>query len=105
MPTPPPSPADVDLEPPDRNEAVLICRGLASASSGPGGLTPLQDIVLSAVTNAMTGFEVVFDQLDPISPAEFARGMARRNEACVDDQSVTSLLVMTTRLATMAAAV
>lgn len=81
MPTPLPSPADVDLEPPDRDEAALICQGLVSASSGPGGLTPLQDVVLSAVTNAMTGFEVDFSQLDPITPADFARGMARRNEA------------------------
>ena len=81
MPTPFPSSSDTDLAPPGREEALLICRGLASASSGPGGLTPLQETVLSAITKAMTGFEVDFTQLDPITPVDFADGMARRDEA------------------------
>ena len=81
MPTPFPSSSDTDLAPPDRDEAVLICRGLASASSGPDGLAPLQGTVLSAITKAMTGFEVDFADLDPITPVDFADGLARRDEA------------------------
>ena len=81
MPTPFPSSSDTDLAPPGREEAVLICRGLASASSGPAGLTELQDTVLSAITKAMTGFEADVAHLDPITPVDFADGLARRDEA------------------------
>lgn len=81
MPTPLPSPGDTNLEPPERDEVVFISRGLASAVDAGDGLTELQTSVLCSLTTSMTGFEVDFTDLDPIDAADYADGLARRDES------------------------
>lgn len=80
MPVPLPAPDDALLRPPDRDEVELIARGIRSASMPAGGLTTLQHVLIRAITRSMTGFEVDPTQLDDISPAAFAAGLARRTE-------------------------
>lgn len=69
MPTPLPSPEHTDLEPPDDDEVQFISRGLKSACEPETGLTELQNVALMAVTKAMTGVDVDFDDLEPITAA------------------------------------
>jgi hypothetical protein len=45
------------------------------------GLTELQQLLIEAVTEAMTGFEVDASAMEPITADDFAAGLARRNEA------------------------
>lgn len=80
MSTPLPSPAETNLEPPEPDEVQFISRGLASAVRTGDRLTELQRRVFEAVTAAMTGFEVDFENLEPLTAAEFAEGLAKRNE-------------------------
>lgn len=81
MPTPLPHPDRTDLTRPDADEVRLIMRGLVSASSGPHGLTSLQASVLDAVTRSLTGHRIDPLTVEPIDPAEYAAGLAARNEA------------------------
>ena len=69
---------DVLLAPPDAAEVVTLGRGVVSAVTGPDGLTPLQDLVIRAMFHAMTGFDVDTASR-PITPAEFAAALHRRN--------------------------
>jgi hypothetical protein len=73
-------PDDVLLTPPDAAEVALLARGVVSAVSGPAGLMPLQDLLIRAMFHSMTGYDVDPGAAGPISAAEFARGLARRNE-------------------------
>ncbi len=79
MPTPLPTTDTVDLEPPTLEEVQHISRGLLSGAAGPDGVTKLQCTVLHALTRAMTGHTIDFSALEPISAADFAAGLARRN--------------------------
>lgn len=71
---------DVLLVPPDAAETALLARGIVSAVSGPAGLTPLQDLLIRAVFHSMTGYETDPAACEPVSAADFAAGLARRNE-------------------------
>lgn len=76
-----PSDTDVNLDPPDREEAEFISRGLAWASCARGELTELQRVVLEAVSESMTGYEIGFASLEPVTAQVFAEGLWRRDEA------------------------
>jgi hypothetical protein len=80
VPTPLPSPGDELLTPPDAAEVQLLAAGVTSAISSDDGLTPLQSVLLAAMFEAMTGHRPD-PTTAPISPAELANGLARRNEA------------------------
>lgn len=80
MPTPLPPAGTENLEPPDAEEVGFLSRGIASACRPDDGLTELQDLVLGALTHSMTGHQVDIATLEPITAADFARGLADRNE-------------------------
>lgn len=80
MPTSLPSPGTEDLDPPDAEQARFLSRGISSACRLDDGLTDLQALVLGALTRAMTGHSIDVASLPPITAAEFAEGLARRNE-------------------------
>jgi hypothetical protein len=71
---------DVLLTPPDAAETALLARGVVTAVSGPGGLTPLQELLIRAVFHSMTGYDVSPGGCERISALDFAAGLARRNE-------------------------
>lgn len=79
MPTPLPSPADTNLNPPEPDEVLFISRGLSSAACHGESLTELQEHTFSAVTAAMTGHTVDFHDLEVLTADEFAEGLAKRN--------------------------
>ena len=81
MPTPLPDPDHVRLTRPDLAEATFTARGIASAAAGPDGLTDIQALLLEALVLALTDHEVDAAALEPVTPAEFAEGMAARNLA------------------------
>ncbi|MEM7284796.1 MAG: hypothetical protein AAF480_00460 [Actinomycetota bacterium] len=80
MPTPLPSPGAEDLQPPDRDQAEFVARGITAACQPADGPTELQALVLGALCRSMTGHDFDIYGLAPISAAEFARGLAGRNE-------------------------
>jgi len=80
MPVPLPTPDTVNLRPPDRAEAALVHRGIRSAIAMKGVPTHLQQLVVSAVTRSMTGFDVS-DAIEPLGAAELAAVLERRDSA------------------------
>jgi hypothetical protein len=72
--------ADILLTPPDATEVALLARGVVTAASGPAGLTPLQELLVRALFHSMTGHDVDPAGCAPIGAAEFAAGLARRNQ-------------------------
>src|SRR5687768_12942332 len=81
MPVPFPTAATVDLDPPQLPEVQFIARGVVSAVSPPEGLTRLQALCFRALSDAMTDTTLDLDAVEPIDPAAFAEGLARRDEA------------------------
>jgi len=81
MPVALPDDSTVLLVPPDAAEAAFVARGVATAVAPDGGLTALQDMLLRAFFESMTGHVVDPAHGDPIAPDEFAAGLARRNLA------------------------
>ena len=85
MPVPLPDAKTVLLVPPDATETACLARGVISAVAPEGGLTGLQQTLLSSLFKSLTGFEidpaVVQAELaaEPYSAAEFARDLHRRN--------------------------
>ena len=80
-PTPFPPPERTNLQPPDRDEVEFLTRGVISAISPSTGPTELQYLLIEAAFEALTGHGVSAADVEPIGPAELARGMADRNEA------------------------
>ncbi len=81
MPTPLPPPGTENLERPDPEEVSFIALGIRSACLDGPSLTDLQRTVLDAITESMTGVAVDGDEFDePVTAAEFAEGMATRNQ-------------------------
>jgi hypothetical protein len=70
--------AVVDTSPPDRAEVDAVARGMATAVAPAAGLTDVQATLLGAVTKAVTGFDVEYVGLEPLSADELARVLARR---------------------------
>src|SRR5689334_18450667 len=78
VPTPLPSISDVLLHPPDAAEVEVLGRGITSAVAPETGLTELQRLLIGAVSQSMTGFPLA-TEIEPMSAAEFAEGLRRRN--------------------------
>jgi hypothetical protein len=78
VPIPLPTQSDVLLHPPDRSEVEILARGITSAVAPETGLTELQRLLISAVSTSMTGHSVPLD-VEPMTPAEFASALQRRN--------------------------
>jgi hypothetical protein len=78
-----PLPADdaVDLVPPRADEVQATASAIAALVAPASGLTEVQRVLLEALFPAMTGHQVDLHQLDPPSPAELGRVLARRNLA------------------------
>jgi hypothetical protein len=72
-------PTTPKLTPPDADEAAFVARGVVSAVTPPGGLTELQDVLIEAMFDALTGHTVDVHAVAPIEPADFAAGLADRN--------------------------
>ncbi len=81
MPVPLPTPATVDLDPPQLPEVQFIARGVVSAVAPPEGLTRLQALCFRALSDAMTDTTLDLDAVEPIEAADCAAGLARRDEA------------------------
>jgi hypothetical protein len=81
MPVPLPDLDHVRLTPPDAVEVQAIDCGVASAVSGSGGLTPLQQFLIEALFPAMTGHGVDLSLCSPMTAHEIAETLAARNLA------------------------
>jgi hypothetical protein len=80
VPVPQPAGDEVDLSRPDAMEARTIAGGVAAAVAQPDGLTSLQQLLIEAVTESMTGFVLPARRIPRLGPAEFATALARRDE-------------------------
>lgn len=80
MPTPLPSIDEQILTPPDAAEVQLLVSGVTSAISTADGLTPLQEVLVRAMFEAMTG-HAPQQPIAATSARAFARSLAHRNEA------------------------
>jgi hypothetical protein len=80
MPVPLPTVETANLNPPDADEVQFLARGIVSAMAPPGGITDLQRALVEAIVHEMTGHRVPHDP-QPISPHEYAEGLARRDES------------------------
>jgi hypothetical protein len=81
MAVPPPTDEQVLLTRPDADEARFLVRGFVAATTGPDGLTEIQRLLFEALTASMTGHRIDTAGLEPVTAAEFADGLARRNLA------------------------
>lgn len=81
MPTPLPAPGSENLELPELDEINFVALGIRSGCLDGDELTPLQRTVLDAITESMTGVKVDLDHFEPLSAADFAAGLASRNES------------------------
>jgi hypothetical protein len=79
MPTPLPAVAEVLLRPPDEAEVAILARGITAAIAPASGLTHLQNVLITAVSESMTGHTVDLDTVEPMGPGEFAAALATRN--------------------------
>ena len=64
----------------EREEVVLVARGIATAVAPEEGLTDVQAALLGAIAEALTGFEVDYRDLEPLSAEEFAEVLAEKPE-------------------------
>jgi hypothetical protein len=92
VPVPLPGETAVDRSRPGPAETVVLARGVASAVAGPGGLTPLQDVLIRALFRSMTGHDVDPTAVEPISPAAFAQALARRE--AIFRERIVQLMVL-----------
>ncbi|MGZ4728559.1 MAG: hypothetical protein ACXWB2_12630 [Acidimicrobiales bacterium] len=80
MPVPMPSPADRLDTRPTAEEAQFTAVGVASAVAPSSGLTDVQRVLIEALFPAMTDHPVDVSDYTPVTPLEFATGLARRDE-------------------------
>jgi hypothetical protein len=76
---PVPLPVEPRLGPPDEREVRHLLCGIVTAVAPSGGLTSLQQLLIEATFDAMTGFTVACADASPIDPESFAEGLADRN--------------------------
>lgn len=69
----------VDRSEPTRDEVFAVARGIASAVAPPGGVTEPQAALLGAVTMALTGVEVDYQDLEPLEASELAAVLESRS--------------------------
>jgi hypothetical protein len=87
MPVPLPDHDSVLLLPPDADEVACVARGVISAVAPQGGLTGLQQTLLSAMFHSLTGHDIDPAALQaeladkPYTAREFAEDMHRRDAA------------------------
>ncbi len=81
MTIPLPDDAHVLLTPPDSDEVTQVAGGVLAAVAGEQGPTELQRLLVTALFTAMTGHEPDLSTAGPADAQEFARVLARRNEA------------------------
>jgi hypothetical protein len=76
--TAPPTP---DLTPTEDAPEVVhgVARGIATAVAPAGGLTDVQAALLQAITNALTGVEIDYRNLEPLGPEELGALLASRD--------------------------
>ncbi|MCU1394430.1 MAG: hypothetical protein JWM34_2858 [Ilumatobacteraceae bacterium] len=79
--TPIPAPGDELLGPPSAAEVELLGRGVLSAISAGDVPTEFQALLVEATFEAMTGLALDATSFVPISPDDFADGLASRNVA------------------------
>lgn len=73
------SSGDVLLTPPDAAEVALLGRGVVSAVTSADGLSGLQQLLITTLFHSMTGHDIDVAALEPITAAEFADALSRRN--------------------------
>jgi hypothetical protein len=81
MPVPLPAPAAARLGPPEPDEVDFVTRGIMTAIRPATGHTETQRLLMTASVDALTGHRVDVAALAAIEPADFAVGLAARNEA------------------------
>ncbi len=81
MPVPLPDPDDTDLTPPDRAQVELMAAGVMTAIRPPTGHTELQQVLMGACFDALTGHAVDPTSAPDVGPEQLARGLSRRNAA------------------------
>jgi hypothetical protein len=59
-------------------EVLLTARGIATAVAPEGGLTDVQSVLLEAITAALTGVTVQYQDLEPLGADEMAAALAGR---------------------------
>jgi hypothetical protein len=69
------------FEKPERDEVVLVARGLATAVAPDTGLVDVQAALLQALTSALTDVEVDYRDLEPLGADDLADVLASRDEA------------------------
>jgi hypothetical protein len=79
VPVPLPGSDTVLLLPPDADEVATTARGVASAVLPAGGLTEVQRVLIEALFPAMTGHTVDVSSFVPMTAAEFAESLTRRD--------------------------
>jgi hypothetical protein len=73
-----PTNGDGERVTPDFAEVVLVARGIATAVAPEGGPTDVQAALLSAIANALTGFDVDYHDLEPLGCDDLAGVLDRR---------------------------
>ncbi len=78
-PVPFPTTDQANHEPPGAAEVQVVANAIATGASGPDGLTSLQEMLLEAQTEMMTGFAFETEQRREVGPQELAEAMASRD--------------------------
>jgi hypothetical protein len=68
------------FEKPERDEVLLVARGLATAVAPDTGLMDVQAALLQALTSALTDIEVDYRHLEPLGAEDLAAALAGRDE-------------------------
>ena len=79
MPVPLPRQEDIDLLPRRAEEAFATAEAIASAVAPPGGLTPVQRVLLEALYPAMTGHAIDTTRFQPVGTERLGEVLAHRN--------------------------
>jgi hypothetical protein len=75
-----PAAAEAKVGPPDAEEARIIAGGIAGAVAVDGKFTGLQRMLMEATLESMTGFVVPVEHVPRLTPEQFARAVAHRDE-------------------------
>jgi hypothetical protein len=70
---------DIRLTPPTAEETAILARAVVASQGGPGALTTLQRVLVTAVFHAMTGFTIDPSSVADITADQFATALQRRN--------------------------
>ena len=65
----------------DLAEVMCVARGIATAVAPEGGVTDVQAALLQAIASALTGIEVDYHDLEPLSAEELAAELQHRDES------------------------